>query len=131
MASLGSLADIDEVRARKRRAHWMLLARRAATVKQTDAAAYLGYKAGTAITNMEKGRKDPTAIEMQKLAQLYGVPVGMFADPEPTDEEKVIQARAVLARAAIELAAEDRAAEEAPRQTVDGRPSARRDRRSA
>lgn len=125
------MSGIDEVRERKRRAHWLRLARVAADVKQPEAARYIGYKAGTSITAMEKARKDPTAIEMQKLAELYGVPVSMFADPEPTDQERVESARAELARVAIALAGEDMEGGPAPDQRDAARPAPRRHRRSA
>ena len=100
------MADADLVRERKRRGHWMRIAREAAEVKQDDAAHALGLAAGTTILAWEKGRRDPNASQMGRLADLYGVPVAMFADPEPTDEERVISARAERARAAIELAHE-------------------------
>jgi transcriptional regulator with XRE-family HTH domain len=125
------MTGIDEVRMNRRRAHWLRIAREAANIKQTDAARALGYKAGTSILAMEKARKVPDAIEQQKLAALYGVPVSMFADPAPTDEERVAEARAELARAAIELAAEDRKAEAATRQRGAGQPASPPRRRSA
>lgn len=125
------MSGIDEVRERKRRAHWLRLARVAADVKQPEAARYIGYKAGTSVLAMEKGRKDPTATEMQKLAELYGVPVSMFADPDPTDQEKVDHARAEHARAAIVLAGEDRASGGAPPPPAVGRPTRPRRTRSA
>lgn len=92
---------------RRRRGFWMRVARDVADVKQEEAAKAIGLKAGTSILAIEKGRRDPTATEMRILAELYGVPVSMFADPKPTDEDRVIEERARLARAAISLAHED------------------------
>jgi transcriptional regulator with XRE-family HTH domain len=125
------MSGLDEVRERRRRAHWLRLARVAAGVKQPQAAAALGYKAGTSITAMEKARKDPTAIEQQKLALLYGVPVSMFAEPRATDQEQVEEARAEYARAAIALAGEDRETAAAPPQPAADRPARPRRKRSA
>jgi len=116
------MSGSDRARLMRRRAHWLFLARKVAEVKQHEAAAVLGYANGTSILQLEKGRQDPTAVQMQQLADLYGVPVSMFADPDPTDEERVIAARAELARAAIELAREDHQVEEETPQPSDGRP---------
>jgi transcriptional regulator with XRE-family HTH domain len=105
------MTDAELTRERRRRGHWLRLAREAAGVKQETAAEALGLAAGTTILAWEKGRRDPSASQMRALAQLYGVPVAMFADPLHTDEERVMDARAALARAAIDLAHQDLAAE--------------------
>lgn len=121
----------DKIRERRRRGHWLRLARVAAGVKQTDAAQRIGLKAGTSILALEKGRRDPTATEQRILAEMYGVPVSMFADPDPTDEERVMDARAALARAAIELAGEDRDRERGADQRDDRPPGEQPRTRSA
>ena len=125
------MTGAEQARERKRRGHWLLLARKVSGVKQTDVAKRLGYKAGTSILAFEKGRRDPNASQQRLLAEVYGVPVSMFADPEPTDEERVIEARAALARAAIELAHEDLDQGEGPVPDGDAPPASPRRRRSA
>jgi len=119
------MTDNDLARERRRRGHWLRLARAAADIKQDDAARALGLAAGTTILAWEKGRRDPSASQMRALAQLYGVPVDMFADPDPTDEERVIDQRAALARAALELAHEvAERGEAAVLRDADARPGA-------
>lgn len=101
------MTGTDKVLERRRRGFWMRVARTVADVNQSVAAEAIGLKAGTSILAIEKGRRDVTATEMRILAELYGVPVSMFAVPAETDEDRVIECRAELARAAISLAHED------------------------
>ena len=101
------MTGVEKDRENKRRGFWMRVARDVAGVKQDDAAHAIGLKAGTSILAIEKGRRPVTATEMRILADLYGVPVSMFAEPTMTDEDRVSEERAKLARAAISLAHED------------------------
>lgn len=125
------MTDAEASRLRKRRGHWLRLARVTAGIKQVDAAHRLGLAAGTTILAWEKGRRDPDATQMLELANMYGVPVSLFADPDETDEERVISRRAALAREAIGLAHEDLAQAEGARRAGAARRASPPRRRSA
>lgn len=43
----------------------------------------------TTIKLWEDGKRDPSDIQLTKLAGVYGVPVDLFYRPEPTDEERL------------------------------------------
>lgn len=104
-----AMTNEEAVHERRRRGHWLRLARVEANLNQNEVARRLGLgeRSGTTILAWEKGRRDPRSSHLRQLAALYGVPIEKFADPEPTDVERLIEWRAELARAAIELAHED------------------------
>jgi transcriptional regulator with XRE-family HTH domain len=104
----------DELQAeRRRRGYWLRLARTQAgpggtTLNQSVVAKAIGLSenSGSAISDMEKGNRDPSATELTRLARLYGVPISWFSEPRPTDAEELERAKE-LALAAIEAEAED------------------------
>lgn len=118
---------------RRRRGHWLRLARIEANLNQSEVALRIGLgpNSGTTILAWEKGRRDPRSSHLRQLAALYGVPIERFADPEPTDVERLIEWRAALARAAIELAHEDLEAEGEEDRAGEAPPDAPPGRRSA
>lgn len=106
---------------RRRRGYWLRLARQHAgpggtALNQSVVAKAIGLseKSGSAISDMERGDRDPSATELTRLARLYGVPISWFSEPRPTDAEDLDRAKE-LAAAALEAEAEDwEAGERAP-----------------
>lgn len=111
----------DELQAeRRRRGYWLRLARTQAGpggrgLNQSVVAKAIGLSenSGSAISDMEKGNRDPSATELTQLARLYGVPISWFSEPRPTDAEELERAKE-LALAALEAEAEDWEAGEPP-----------------
>lgn len=109
----------DELQAeRRRRGYWLRLARSHAGptgrgLNQSVVAKAIGLSenSGSAISDMERGNRDPSATELTRLARLYRVPISWFSEPRPTDEEDLIEAMQ-LAAAALEAEAEDWASTE-------------------
>lgn len=98
---------------RRRRGYWLRLARQHAgpggtALNQSVVAKAIGLSenSGSAISDMEKGNRDPSATELTRLARLYGVPVSWFSEPRSTDEDDLLEAKR-LAAAALEAEAED------------------------
>lgn len=134
-----SRQEIDERAAeRRRRGYWLRLAREHAgpeggVLNQAVAAKAIGLseRSGSAISDMEKGKRDASATELTILARLYGVPVSWFIEPQPTDLEELLAAKAE-AVGALEAEAEDWASEEQePSPTSGGDEAAPPERRSA
>lgn len=104
----------DELAAeRRRRGYWLRLARQHAgpdggPLNQSVVAKAIGLseKSGSAISDMEKGLRDPSATELTRLARLYDVPVSWFSEPRPTDAEDLLRGKE-LALGALEAEAED------------------------
>lgn len=119
----------------RRRAWWIASVRRAdpRKPKLTAVAKAVGLAENSASTisdwenNIGGG---PSVVQLHKLAAFYGVPVSMFMEPEPTEQEYLDQVRA-LALDAVELEQEDSASEETPSPTGDDARAAQRGRRSA
>ncbi len=114
---------------RRRRGYWLRLAREAANMDQNSAARELGMspKSGTSVLAWEKGTRSPTADQLHQLARIYRVPVSLFTEPRPTDEEWLSE----IASGAVALAREDLEGEEAPGHGADAPPGAPPRRRSA
>lgn len=53
----------------------------------------MGYslRSQTTIKLWEDGRRDPSDIQLAKIAGVYGVPVEVFYRPDDTDEERLDQ----------------------------------------
>lgn len=51
----------------------------------------MGYslRSQTTIKMWEDGKRDPSDIQLGKLAAVYGVPVELFYKPAETDEERL------------------------------------------
>lgn len=82
--------DDELERYRYRRGYWLRMARRRAGRLTLDAVAQLmGYSARSAssIKLWEDGKRDPSDVQLRRIAGVYNVPVEVFTDPDPTDEE--------------------------------------------
>lgn len=120
---------------RRRRAWWIASARRADPRQPTlvDVALAVGLKPKSASTvsdwenNIGGG---PSIGQLHKLAAFYGLPVSIFMEPDPTEQEYLDQARA-LATDAVALEQADSEVGEAPAPSVDVAPTAPLRRRSA
>lgn len=124
------MADDELALQRRRRGYWLRLARERANLDQNSVAAQLGMsaKSGTSVLAWEKGTRSPNVDQLHQLARLYSVPVQVFMEPQPTDEEWLGD----LASGAVALALEDQrsaAGERGPR--ADAAPDGQLRRRSA
>lgn len=101
---------------RRRRAWWIASARRAdpRKPKLEAVATAVGLSANSASTvsdwenNLGGG---PSMVQLELLAAFYGLPLKVFTEPAPTEQETLDGLR-WLARAAIDLAHEDLEAEQ-------------------
>src|SRR5438132_180836 len=91
--------------ARRRLADRLREAREAKGLKQDDVANYLGVTR-PAISQMENGNRKVDAIELARLAKLYGQTLSYFSDEEAVNESPGIE---LLKRTAKELSDKDRA----------------------
>jgi transcriptional regulator with XRE-family HTH domain len=117
----------------KRRGFWLRVARERANLTQEAVAQELGLssRSKSTMSAWETGSRDPKLRYLNAMARLYGVPVSVFMEPDPTAEESLEERLAKLARAAIRLAHEDRPPEgRAAQAPGDGRVGSR-DRRRA
>lgn len=99
------MTEDELAKERRRRGHWMRLARLNANLNQNDVAERLGMSptSGSTIVAWEKGRRDPKASQLTQLARIYGVKRSLFSDPPLTDEERLAE----FALGAIEQAFDD------------------------
>lgn len=113
------VASIDVSQENRRRGFWLRMARERANLSQEAVAALVGLskRSKSTMSAWENGDREPKPTKLSTMARLYGVPVRVFTEPEPTAYERLDD----LAHAAIALAREDRAMEEAPRPDGDGR----------
>lgn len=89
---------------RKRLAERLREAREAAGLSQEDVAQKLSMPR-PAISQIENGHRRVEALELARLAKLYGRPLGFFADEEPVGARRLD----ALNRAAAALSEKDRA----------------------
>lgn len=84
------MATQDEERQRSRRGYWLRLARRRAGLTLKQVAVDMGYslRSQTTIKLWEDGKRDPSDIQLAKIAGVYGAPVELFYKPAETDEER-------------------------------------------
>jgi transcriptional regulator with XRE-family HTH domain len=94
----------------RRRGFWLRMAREGANLTQSAAAAQLGLsgKSKSTLSAWEAGTRDPSLRQLDRAAELYGVPVQLFLSPEPTAFERLDE---LIADAAA-LESEDSEAEE-------------------
>jgi transcriptional regulator with XRE-family HTH domain len=83
----------DEAQQRTRRGYWLRLARRRAGLTLKEVAQAMGYslRSQTTIKLWEDGRRDPSDVQLVKLAGVYGAPPELFFSPAQTDEERFDQ----------------------------------------
>lgn len=82
----------DLERYRYRRGYWLKVARRRAGRLTLEAVAELmGYsqRSSSTIKLWEDGKRDPSDVQLRKIAGVYGVPAEVFTDPDETDEERL------------------------------------------
>lgn len=108
---------------RRRRAWWIASARRADPRKPklvaVARAVGLKDKSMSTISDWENNiGGGPSVTQLHRLAAYYGLPVSVFMEPEPTEQEYLDQARA-LASDAVALEQADSEAE-AARDLADG-----------
>jgi transcriptional regulator with XRE-family HTH domain len=125
------VAPTDPDLERRRRGFWLRIARERANLSQQAAAKELGLSAESksTLSAWESGAREPKASMLAKMARLYGVPMAMFADPDPTAHELIDRRLDELAREAARLErqdwekaqAEHRAAEDGPADAPDTR----------
>jgi transcriptional regulator with XRE-family HTH domain len=88
------MADDDLRRLqRQRRGYWLRLARRQSGLTLKEVAQAMGYslKSQTTIRLWELGDRDPSDIQLSRIAGVYKVPVEVLIRPQPTDEERLAE----------------------------------------
>lgn len=67
------------------------MARERAGLSQETAAKELGLsgRSKSTLSAWEAGSRDPKSTMLARMARLYGVPIAVFSDPEPTPEERL------------------------------------------
>lgn len=88
------MADDDLQRLqRRRRGYWLRLARRQSGLTLKEVAQALGYslKSQTTIRLWELGDRDPSDIQLTRIAAVYKIPVDVLIKPEATDEERLVE----------------------------------------
>jgi transcriptional regulator with XRE-family HTH domain len=84
--------DDDLDRYRYRRGYWLRMARRRAGRLTLETVAKLmeySERSSSTIKLWEDGKRDPSDVQLRRIAALYNVPVEVFTDPDETDEERL------------------------------------------
>jgi transcriptional regulator with XRE-family HTH domain len=76
---------------RKRRGHWLRVARNRAGLTLKEVAHAMDYSQRSASTFglWEEGLRDPSDVQLRRLASVLGVPAEVFTEPDETDEERL------------------------------------------
>ena len=104
LTALSLSMEAEDALFRVRQGFWLRTAREAANVSQQAAAKTAGLRSKSAISDYEKGATQVPQDKLRRLATLYGWPLVLFTEPEPTAEERAQERIARLARAAIRVA---------------------------
>lgn len=134
--SLGRLSvapmGTDPVLDNKRRGFWLRMARERANLTQAAVAGQLGLssESKSTMSAWEAGTREPKLRYLKEMARLYGVPLEMFTDPEPTAVERIDERLEELARSALRRERDDWEAETRDPEAADA-PAERRRTRSA
>lgn len=85
------MPDEGSTQQRQRRGYWLRLARRRSGLTLKQVAVEMGYalRSQTTIRLWEEGLRDPSDIQLTKLAGVYKVPPDVFFQPDATDEERL------------------------------------------
>lgn len=127
------MTPIDPDLERRRRGFWLRMGREHAGLSQESAARELGLsgKSKSTLSAWESGARDPRSSMLAKMARLYGIPVEMLVNPQPTAYEAIDRRLDELVRAAGELEREDWERLQAGRRAAEDEPDAELDRRRA
>lgn len=85
------MANVDLDQYQYRRGYWLRVARKRANLTLESVADLMGYskRSSSTIKLWEDGKRDPSDVQLQKLAAVLGVPSEVFTDPDETDEERL------------------------------------------
>lgn len=94
------MATDDTAIYRRRRGHWLRVARQAKGLTLKEVAKEMDYslRSSSTIKLWEDGKRDPSDVQLRRVAGVLGVPVEVFTDPDETDEERLQgKIRAIIA----------------------------------
>lgn len=76
---------------RRRRGYWLRMARRRAGLTLEAVAELMEYskRSSSTFKRWEDAERDPSDVQLQRMARVLDVPVELFTDPDPTDEERM------------------------------------------
>lgn len=104
------MSENDRDAVRKRRGHWMRIARERlglSTDQVAKAVGYTGQKPGSIVTRWEKGERAVPSDRFELLARVLGLPPEWLTTPPVSDVERLEARLDELARAAGALERED------------------------
>lgn len=93
----------DAAAYRRRRGHWLRVARLRAGLTLKEVAHELAYsqRSQTTIKMWEDGKRDPSDVQLRQVAKVLGIPIEVLTDPDETDEERLDEKiRMIIARRA-------------------------------
>lgn len=99
LAFVGMATD-DAATYRRRRGHWLRVARqmRGLTLKEVAKEMDYSLRSSSTIKLWEDGKRDPSDVQLRRAAIVLDVPVEVFNDPDETDEERLqAKIRAIIA----------------------------------
>ena len=106
LAFVGVATD-DAQLYRTRRGHWLRVARQRAGLNLDQVAVEMGYsmRSKSTIKKWEDGVRDPSDVQLRHVADVLGVPIEVFTEPDETDRERLDEKvqRLVAERARREL----------------------------
>lgn len=81
--------EVDQYR--YRRGYWLRVARKRANLTLEAVAQLMEYsrRSASTIKLWEDGDRDPSDVQLRRLAGVLQVPVEVFTDPDETDEERL------------------------------------------
>jgi len=89
--AFAGMATNDAALYRKRRGNWLRVARERAGLNLDQVAVEMGFslRSKSTISKWEKGERDPSDVNLRHVAEIYGVPIEVFTEPDETDEERL------------------------------------------
>jgi transcriptional regulator with XRE-family HTH domain len=91
----------DAAAYRRRRGHWLRVARLRAGLTLKEVAHELDYsqRSQTTIKIWEDGKRDPSDVQLRQVANVLGIPIEILTDPDETDLERLdAKIRTIIAR---------------------------------